>query len=206
MKESLYSLNTLPNPYPKTLSWRILEWSCIGLEKIFFPEFLMMLNRVFKPNLRGLTADEITLAKKVFRQSIDYEKVRIDDCSRIGCKRHHFAYVGFNFINSWGELSAAHYIHEMVHIWQYQKLGIVYIPRALYAQTTPLGYNYGGIAALLKAQKEGKNLLDFNYEQQGDIVADYFRLLCRQYPRWCEPNVAYLPVFEHFMKTIRDEQ
>jgi hypothetical protein len=200
-------------PYPNTFTWRMLEWFCRGLELVFFPEFLMMLNRAFKPNTRILHNHEITLAKSVFGQSIDCQKVRIDDRSSIGCKKHHFAYVGFNFINSWGALSEAHFIHEMVHVWQYQKLGIVYIPRALYAQTTAEGYNYGGIATLQKARKEGKNLLDFNYEQQGDIVADYFRLRCHHVPIWCERNQAYLPDFEYFMeifkkhpKYIKDEQ
>jgi hypothetical protein len=200
------SLEKFPLPYPNTFSWRMLEWTCRGLGLVFFPEFLMMLNRLFKPNTRPLSSDEIDLAIFVFGQSIDYQKVRIDDLSRIGCRRYSFAYVGFHFINSWGALSAAHYIHEMVHVWQYQKLGIVYIPRALYAQTTPEGYNYGGIAALRKARKEKKNLLDFNYEQQGDIVADYFRLRCHQSPTWCERNQAYLPDFEYFMEIFKEKK
>jgi hypothetical protein len=202
----MQNTHSLPLPYPSTLSWRLLEWFCIGLEWIFFPEFLMMLNRIFKRNTRTLTQREIILAQSVFGESINYQKVRMDEMSSIACKKYHLAYVGFHIINSWGAIQDTHFIHEMVHVWQYQKLGIVYIPRALYAQTTQEGYNYGGIAALQKARMEGKNLLDFNYEQQGDIVADYFRLRCHLAPIWCERNQAYLPDFEYFIKFLKDVQ
>lgn len=156
----------------------------------------MLLNRIFKPNTRRLTAQEIALARTVFGETIDYHKVRLDEKSFIGCRQFRFAYVGFYFINSWGKLFDPVLIHELVHVWQYQRLGSVYIPRALWAQRTPEGYDYGGISALKKALEQGKALTDFNYEQQADIVADYFSLKNGWKPRWCEADKSYLPVFE----------
>lgn len=186
--------------HPVTPVWRLLETAFFLADLLFFPEFLMHLNRIFKPNTRLLTEREIALARSVFGETIDYQKVRVDERSFIGCRQFRFAYVGFNFVNCWGPLSDPHFIHEMVHVWQYQRLGSVYIPRALWAQRTAEGYDYGGVAALQQALERGKSLTDFNYEQQGDIVADYFCLKNGWKPRWCASNRAYLPVFEALIK------
>lgn len=156
----------------------------------------MLLNRFFKPNTRRLTEREIALARAVFGETIDYQKVRLDEKSFIGCRQFRFAYVGFYVINSWGRLSDPVLIHELVHIWQYQRLGSVYIPRALWAQRTLEGYNYGGVKTLNKAVEQGKSLTDFNYEQQADIVADYFSLKKGWEPRWCAADEAHIPIFQ----------
>ena len=44
---------------------------------------------------------------------------------------------------------------------------------ALYAQRWGGGYNYGGIAAL--SQHQDKGMMAFNFEQQAEIVEDYFK-------------------------------
>ncbi|MEY3239605.1 MAG: hypothetical protein RIR11_1043 [Bacteroidota bacterium] len=156
--------------------------------------FLMWLNRIIKPATRSLSVREKRLAQSIFGDSINLEKVRIDETSRIACKPLRLAYVGFNVINCWGPLSDAHLIHELVHVWQYQTFGVVYIPRALWAQNTEKGYDYGGIRVILK--KDTPKFTTFNYEQQGDIVADYFRLKTGQIPQWCPPDKRLLPYFE----------
>lgn len=193
--------------HPVTLIWRLLETTFLLADLLFLPETFMHLNRLFKPNTRRLTEREIALARSIFGETIDYQKVRVDERSHIGCRQYRFAYVGFHFVNSWGELSDPHFIHEMVHVWQFQRLGSVYIPRALWAQRTPEGYDYGGIAALQNAARQGKTLADFNYEQQGDIVADYFCLKNGWKPRWCAANSAYIPIFEALVeRTFHNSQ
>ena len=182
--------------YPRHLAWRSMEAFLLLADCLYLPELLMLLNRIFKTNTRRLTTDEIALARSIFGDSINYKKVWIDERAHIGCRQHHLAYVGFCVINAWGPLSEPLYLHEMVHVWQYQRLGSVYIPRALYAQRTPAGYNYGGIAGLRRAAEQGRGLADFNFEQQGDLVADYFCLLQGYEPRWCPDEVGYLGDFE----------
>ena len=197
----------MTSSHPATAPWRLLETTFLLADLLFFPEILMLLNRVFKPNTRRLTEREIVLARSVFGKTVDYQKVRVDERSHIGCRQYRFAYVGFHFVNSWGKLSDPHFIHEMVHVWQFQRLGSVYIPRALWAQRTPEGYNYGGISSLKKAAEQGKTLADFNYEQQGDIVADYFCLKNGWKPRWCAANSAYIPIFESLVeRTFHNSQ
>lgn len=190
----------MPPPYPVHWPWRTLELLIRAMQLLGFPALLMGLNRLFKPNTRALRDTELALARSVFGQQIAYERVRVDARAQLMCRRKGMAYVAFNVINAWGELSAPHFIHEMVHIWQYQRFGAVYIPRALYAQRTAMGYNYGGPLVLQNAADDGKSLLDFNYEQQADIVADYFCLKNGLRPRWCPPDPHYLPVFEKLIR------
>lgn len=174
----------------------MLERLFLLADCLFFPEILTALNRFFKRNTRRLTVREVALARAVFGENVDYQKIWIDERSHIGCRQRRFAYVGFNVVNCWGKLSDAHFIHEIVHVWQYQNEGSVYIPRALWAQRTPAGYNYGGVEALQKALEQGRGLEAFNYEQQGDIAADYFCLKHGLKPRWCDSDWTHLPVFE----------
>lgn len=186
--------------YPVTRTWRLLEAGFLLGDLLFIPEILLLLNRLFKPNTRKLGVQEIAIARTIFGENIDYQKIRIDERSLIGCRQFHFAYVGFNCINCWGSLSNTHFIHELVHVWQFQTLGSLYIPRALWAQRTAEGYNYGGVQALESAAEAGGDLSAFNFEQQGDIVADFYCLKTGLKPRWCEGNATYLPVFEKIVR------
>ncbi len=63
-------------------------------------------------------------------------------------------------------------IHEMVHIKQYNKIGIVYIIKALRAQRNG-GYSYD--KKWLKFR-----LKDFNLEQQGEIAKHYYLTIKRK--------------------------
>ena len=191
---------TFLQTYPQHFAWRCMEALLLLGDCLFLPGILIFFHQIFKLNTRRLTAQEIHLAQSVFGNSIDYQKVRIDERAQIGCKKYHFAYVSFYLINAWGKMSEPHLIHEMVHVWQYQRLGSVYIPRALYAQRTPEGYNYGGIKALRQMAEQGRGLADFNFEQQGDVVADYFCLLRGFRPRWCASNREYLVDFERVLE------
>lgn len=182
--------------YPQHGFWLLLERFLLFADALFLPEFLTLLNRLFKWNTRRLTANEQAALQIIFGETIDFQKIRIDERSHLGCRQRRFAYVSFNLINSWGRLSGPHFIHELVHVWQFQRFGSTYIPRALWAQRTTHGYNYGGFEAVKKTAEEGKGMEAFNFEQQGDIVADYFCLKQGLTPRWCACNPIYLPYFE----------
>ena len=64
-------------------------------------------------------------------------------------------------------------IHEMTHIWQYQH-GISMVTTLFHAIRGK--YDYRGETALIAARREGKQFIDFNTEQQGDICRDYYRI------------------------------
>lgn len=180
-----------------------LELVFLVFDVLALPEIYETLLDVGKRATRPLTAAEIALAKSVFGDSIQYDRVRVDETATVVCRRHHIYYVSFYTINSWGTMDAAVFIHEMMHVWQFERVGSAYIPRALLAQRTALGYNYGGTDALLKAFSADAGFTPFNYEQQAEIVADYFCLRNGLAPSWCPPGQGLmLPLFEYFAKKL----
>lgn len=183
------------------LGWHLLETGFLLADCLCLPDLLLLLNKIFKPNTRRLNERERALGYSIFGESIHYDLVWMDERAHIGCRQYRFAYVGFNAINCWGALSDAHFMHELVHVWQYQKLGSVYIPRALSAQWSAAGYNYGGITALQEAVETGADFSSFNFEQQAEIVADYFCLKNDIAPRWCAADSLFIPVFEAIIQT-----
>ena len=107
----------------------------------------------------------------IFGDTIQYDRVRIDERAVLGPPQLKICYVSFYTINAWGGMSNALLIHEMVHIWQFQQWGSVYIPRALKAQGSAEGYNYGGAPAVANWARRDGRLEDFNPEQQADLIA-----------------------------------
>lgn len=67
--------------------------------------------------------------------------------------------------------------HELTHTWQYQHQSWLYLVKALRAQfkDKDKAYDYGGEAGLVVSRANNKSFFDFNPEQQGNIVQDYFR-------------------------------
>jgi len=187
---------------PKNRAWWI-DGVWLSLELLGFCDGYETLAEVVKWKTRPLTETEVELARSVYVSSIDYSKVRIDEMAWLGPRQYRFCYVSFNTINSWQPMRADTFIHELLHIWQYQHLGAAYIPRALRAQRSPEGYNYGGVFVLHQAQKAGRHLLDFNYEQQADLVADYFRIKNGWRPRWGSGTAEDLGVYEYFIQQLQ---
>jgi hypothetical protein len=185
------------------IGWQLFEVSTHLLEQLYFPRFYEWSAQRIKSH-RPLNVHECWLARFVYGDSIDLAVVRIDERAKWGPKQYHLCYVSFNIINSWGKMSDELLIHELIHVWQYQHFGAKYIPRALWAQRTSAGYNYGGLEALKTAKAAGKHFWEFNYEQQGDIIADYFRLTQGKNAYWGTATPDDLAVYEHFAEEMRN--
>jgi hypothetical protein len=153
----------------------------------------------FKKNIRPLTEREILRGYAIFGDSIDYQLVRMDECAKYLTRSRGVIYVSGNTINSWGAMPDDILIHELVHVWQYQKFGAGYISCALKAQGSPSGYNY--------ADREGWHLkpsiLNFNAEQQGDLVQDYFRMKNGARANWGHVTKADLPFMEKYIAELK---
>ncbi len=182
-------------PVQKIFYWFAEVAICI-LEFFGIAEIYETICDFSKPKTRPLHNWEIKIAKEVFGNSINYKRVRIDESAYIGPKQHYFCYVSFYIINSWGAMRNSTLIHELVHVWQYQNMGAVYMPRALWAQSTREGYNYGGIDNLKLCLAKEESLFDFNLEQQGDIVADYFNLKTNDTPRHGTATKKDIAIYE----------
>lgn len=169
----------------------------------FLPEIYETIIDFGKWKTRPLSPLEKQLAKSVFGDSIMLDSVRIDDKAKIGCRKHSIAYVSFFTVNSWGKLPPATFIHELFHVWQYQQYGSAYIPKSLRAQRSELGYNYGGLEVLVKSMSTNGKLTDFNFEQQAEIVRDYYAIRENLGPAWGKASKADLPIYEYFVLQIR---
>lgn len=138
--------------------------------------------------IRPLTEGEINLAKRVFKSQIDYEQVKIHQGAylRFGLQKAQIAMAPNGHIYfpktsylpdfSKGTLSQqAWFIHEMTHVWQYQR-GVSVILHGLWLAL--LGGYLGKKRAYFYYLPKNldKKLVDFNIEQQACIMADFFLL------------------------------
>ena len=125
---------------------------------------------------RPLAAGEIAMATLLFRDAIDYRRVRIhsrrympfqpNNCAMT--PNGHLYFHASCFLDDYAQASATHqhwFIHEMAHVWQHQR---GYAVRLRGAVRVGLSYDYD--------LAPGKTLADFNMEAQGDLLADYFAL------------------------------
>lgn len=134
-----------------------------------------------KGHERPLTSGEIAMARQVFGDSVDYSKVKVHN-------HGYWLFFGFQDKNTAvtpnGEMYMPHaiyeddyslpladralFMHEMTHVWQYQ-LGYT-------VKWHGLTVTSRGQSAYEYSIKEGDSLSDFNMEQQGNIISDYYMI------------------------------
>ncbi len=170
------------------------------IDILFLPEIFLLINYVFKSSMRKLNDDELNIAQSIYDDKLDYKKIYVDDDATFLTKKYHFAYVSFNIINYTGFLHDYILIHELMHVYQYQRFGSVYIYRAVKVQAKKGNpYDYGGFEGLVQAYKQKKSLFDFNFEQQASIIEHYYvykndiAITDKQY---------VLPVYQYFFKQL----
>jgi hypothetical protein len=175
----------------------------LSFDLLALPEVYETVTDWLKWSSRPLTPQEKQLLYSLFGANFHYERVRIDERAWLGPPQWRICYVSFYTLNNWGALPADLLVHEMVHVWQFTQVGSVYIARALRAQRSAQGYNYGGPPAVHRALKTDFHLLDFNYEQQGDLVADYWRLQHGLPPQWGPAGPLDLPAYAKVVEALR---
>lgn len=191
----------LEKPVNAILFWWV-ETLLMLLDLIGFAEAYESIAEFIKPNTRPLRSWEHELGKRIYGNSIRWHRVRIDEAAWLGPKQYQLCYVSGFAINSWGSMDNALLIHELMHVWQYQRIGLVYIAKALRAYHSPENYNYGGLDALRKIKAEEGDIWAFNLEQQGDIMADYYRISENSAPQWGKANLYDLPVYAYFAQQV----
>lgn len=184
---------------PNTIYQFFGDFIYYWLDVICLPEAFLLLNKLIKRNIRPLNSTEVLMASNFYGDLLDYEKVLIDDQSRFLTKKYNFAYVSFNLINYWQGIPDYVLIHELIHVHQYRKFGIVYIFRALLAQNSKEVYNYGGFQGLKKAKFENRGLYEFNFEQQASIIEHYYMIQNREDLRY---NRDLIETYDHFFRQL----
>lgn len=161
-----------------------------------------------KASVRPLYAWEVEQARLVFNNSLQYERVRVHECTtwtnaidRIGrrlkgmppSEYHNAITLGnhcffpvklpdsFSPPGEKGHDDLCWLIHELTHAWQFQHMGWSYLFKALDAQIRQKGaaYDFGQAEGLKMRRRDGWDLRKFNLEQQGDIARSYYYRLCR---------------------------
>ena len=193
------------HPFYVKPKFRALPFMLMDCLLIF--DIYEILFNILKPNIRPLTDAEILRGAEIFGKNIDFSLVMVDDEAHKAVVGHYIAYVSFNTINSHGGIPPDIFIHELVHVWQYQNFGAGYIMQALWAQSTKAGYNYTDVTAN-GVRQEGwsdvKSIHQFNAEQQGDLVQDYFRLKTGLRAQWGHRSTMKdLGKYEKFIEEIK---
>ncbi len=154
------------------LFW-IVELVLRGLE-LFLVFDLVQILITWRSSVHPLSAYDRSLAAAILGDSRYLDLIQYNDRSLFCKNTSVIAFVSGFVINFWTVISDDVLVHELIHVWQYDRVGIVYVPRALYAQRTEENYNYGGVKTLLQEIKEGKAINQYNYEQQAQIIQDFF--------------------------------
>ncbi len=188
-----------PRSYP--LFWG-LEVLIRFLEILGIGDLYQIISGWLKFNTRPLMNTEKEILATIFGPGFPFHRIHIDEWALLGPPQMQICYVSFWTINSWRQMSTCLLVHEMVHVWQYQQLGMVYIPRALAAQGSHLGYNYGGVGVLQRVYAQEGKLSGFNLEQQADIIADYCRIKKGLGPSWGVGSWVDLPFYQYFVDQL----
>lgn len=151
---------------------------------------------------RGLTANERKLVMPIFKDSIDYDKVKIHHGRFIPIfQPSQTAMTPFGTIHFPDDIYEEDYtspsrvfpdvissknlfVHEMAHVWQYQ-LGyspflngiIIALKGGYFGNRNYIhhdGYPVANAYEYLSKVQSNQDLSDFNMEQQASIVADYY--------------------------------
>ena len=146
------------------------------------------LHEEMRPIPRSLTQEEIQLAKSLFKDSVRYEKVKIYNAKYVGFQEDESGMTPFGemwivgidtYRENYGIVEVrlqAFFIHEMVHVWQYQNNVLSVADSAIENIITygPSSHNYQ--KAYEYKLEPHKDLMDYRMEQQGAIMENYYRL------------------------------
>lgn len=130
---------------------------------------------------RSLTSGEIALARGVFGDAIDYSQVRVTAGKFLPFQPRGTAMAPEGNLYMYGCYSddfsqmplsqQGHFIHEMTHVWQFQNR-ILHPVAAAIELNLRHAFNYK--ASYDYKLSAGRDLLEYNMEQQASIVQDHF--------------------------------
>jgi len=130
---------------------------------------------------RAMTIGEIKFAKSIFKNSIDYSKVKIHNKkfiffqpSNSGMTPNGEIYMNGAYSKDYSKLNGrgkGFLIHELVHVWQYQ-LNILNPITAAISENFAHAFDYS--KAYQYTLNPDKDILDYDIEQQAAIIEDYY--------------------------------
>ncbi|MCL4870826.1 MAG: DUF4157 domain-containing protein [Anaerolineae bacterium] len=155
---------------------------------------------------RPLTGDEISAGSELLGPSaVRWGDVRVAEgglLELIFALNNKRAYVMFHTINLPSGEGTDTVVHELTHVYQYEKAGSLYLGEAIHAQATrgSGAYNYGGPDGLVAAQAGGRPFSSFNREEQAQIAQDYYRYVLKGGMDLTDEQKA---AYEHYIAELR---
>jgi len=163
------------------LAWWGIGLLCKTLDLLALAEWADLITQLLHPRARMLSATEKEEARKIFGAHLNWNQVRLLEGSRLAKigKWHvgsesmavcvgHTLHFSRRIVCFPGSRDMRWLVHELAHVVQLERIGLVYIPEALWAQRNG-GYDHGGTAKL-----SAWTLASFNREQQAEICADCY--------------------------------
>ena len=131
---------------------------------------------------RGLTLNERALAETVFRNALDYERIRVHDDKYIFFQPNNIVMTPNGEIYAPGTMHRKDYaaeqlnfrelfVHELAHVWQYQT-GVLNPRLSGIFEFVRNGFDYRKAYRYVLESK--RDLIDYGMERQAAIIADYF--------------------------------
>jgi hypothetical protein len=173
-----------------------------------------------KPN-RPLTAGEIELLKPIFRDGIDYAKVRVinnsfplQPANVYMTPRGHVYAPGGLWSADFSKASSGTrgvFVHEMTHVWQFAN-GMDLVGQGFVEFTKHRGQYEKAYPYELE---RGRDLTEYGMEQQASIVEDYFTIkFAHAYPHRitnrgltdADRDALYAAVLKNFLGNARYAQ
>jgi type VI secretion system secreted protein VgrG len=169
---------------------------------------------------RGLTPEELDIARSVFGDTLDLTQITLSDgggvSGNLADLDDNARTVGDGVIFPAGTLTRAAndaqfrenvfkplLVHELAHVWQYQHGADVstLLPTALAGGVFKHVYDFGDLG---QAKAEGKPFLQFNYEQQANIVSAYYAM--NRTAGITDPENPYRHYIDQVRRVPRGEQ
>jgi hypothetical protein len=146
----------------------------------------LRMNQAFVSSSRSLTDRERGVARPVFGDSVDLDRVRIGLTNVLAAPTT----LG-NLIRVKGTISDDTLVHELTHVWQYQTSGLHYISCALAGQAEGTVLHGGrDWTYQFDPSHHGTHLADYGPEQQAEIVQVAFLTNQLDDPNFYGPLVA----------------
>jgi hypothetical protein len=144
-----------------------------------------------------LTDKESKILKDVFGENLDYSKLKycIGGLYSYKCTRTVGNCVYFDVETNFEENRGSYFInslilHETVHMWQYQKFGWIYAIGSLWDQLKGFIKTGSRGAAYRYALDENKKFSDYGFEQQAQMIQDYWLIKTHNYKFFAKHNCS----------------
>jgi hypothetical protein len=163
---------------------------------------------------RKLTPGEIEMAKLVFKDSINYGKVKVYHKVLVPIVQN----ITKNIMTPWGDLYCTDdnfsedfsaelnpdrkiwFMHEMTHVWQYQ-LGYNVAWEGI---KSIIGYLDGSVYYYDYTKSTSNTLRDYNFEQQAEIISHYHAAECLIDKRYLNRLPFLKSVLKDFLRSPQD--